>query len=183
MKIEIIRNSFSLYLDRDGVINKKKENDYIKEWSEFKFTEGALIAISILSKIFNKIIIVTNQRGIGKGVMSENDLNEIHKKMIKKIESHNGRIDGIYFCADLEDNSYCRKPNPGMAYDSKKDFYDINFNKSFMVGDQFSDVEFGHRLGMKTVLITSKKKITGSQVPHYTFKSLLDFSKSILNKH
>lgn len=181
MKIEIIRNSYSLYLDRDGVINKKKENDYIKEWSEFKFEEGALIALSILSKIFNEIIIVTNQRGIGKGVMSESDLNEIHKKMIKKIESCNGRIDGIYFCADLEDNSFYRKPNPGMAYNSKKDFNNIKFNKSFMVGDQLSDVEFGNNLGMKTVLITRKKIITGSQVPNYTFKSLLDFSKSINN--
>ena len=74
--------SWTLFLDRDGVINEKIENDYVKSWSEFTFVEKSVETISFLSKIFGKIILVTNQRGVGRGLMSELDLISIHKRMI-----------------------------------------------------------------------------------------------------
>ena len=179
MKIHLIKNSFNLYLDRDGVINHKIENNYVKNWDDFIFINGSLTAISILSKIFNKIFIVTNQRGIGKGIMTREDLKLIHKKMLLEIESSKGRIDRIYYCSDIDESSFNRKPNPGMALRSKNDFNDIDFNKSFMVGDQLSDIEFGKNLGMKTVLIKKSKIIMGDVVPDYKYESLLDFSNNI----
>lgn len=182
MRISLTKNSFSLYIDRDGVINQKRENDYVKSWDEFIFIKGSLEALSILSNFFNKIFIVTNQRGIGRGIMTVNDLNIIHAKMITQIEFMKGRVDKIYYCSDIEDSSFNRKPNPGMALNSKNDFNDIDFNKSFMVGDQLSDIEFGKNLGMKTVLIASLNTKMNDLVPDYKFQSLLDFSKNIITK-
>ena len=183
MKIHLIKNSHNLYLDRDGVINEKIDNDYVKNWDEFIFINESLIAISILSEIFNKIFIVTNQRGIGKGIMTTKDLKLIHDKMISEIESNKGKIDRIYFCSDIQDSSFNRKPNPGMALNSKNDFNDIDFNKSFMVGDQLSDIKFGKNLGMKTVLIGSLNPISDDLIPDFKFQSLLDFSKNIISQY
>ena len=182
MKIHLIKNSFSLYLDRDGVINKNKDNDYVKSWDEFFFIEGSLKAISILSNIFKKIFIVTNQRGIGRGIMTDQDLDIIHNKMIGEIESKKGRIDKIYYCSDIDYLSLNRKPNPGMALNSKNDFSDVEFNKSFMVGDQLSDIEFGKNLGMKTILIGDLKINKENLIPDHKFSTLLDFSKNIITK-
>ena len=182
MKINLIKNSFSLYLDRDGVINKKKDNDYVKSWDEFFFIEGSLKAISILSNIFKNIFIVTNQRGIGRGIMTDQDLDIIHNKMIGEIESKKGRIDKIYYCSDIDYLSLNRKPNPGMALNSKNDFNDVDFNKSFMVGDQLSDIEFGKNLGMKTILIGNLKINKEDLIPDHKFLTLLDFSKNIIIK-
>jgi D-glycero-D-manno-heptose 1,7-bisphosphate phosphatase len=180
MKIHLIKDSYSLYLDRDGVINKKKDNDYVKSWDEFIFIEGSLKAISILSNIFKKIFIVSNQRGIGRGIMTDQDIEIIHNKMICEIESKKGRIDKIYYCSDTNNSSINRKPNPGMALDSKNDFNDIEFNNSYMVGDQLSDIEFGRNLGMKTVLIGNLKTNTEDLIPDHNFLTLLDFSKNII---
>ena len=81
-----INKDWTLFLDRDGVINKKIENNYVRNWSQFEFIEGVIEALKILRNIFGKIIIVTNQRGIGKGLMTENDLYKIHENMIKVFE-------------------------------------------------------------------------------------------------
>ncbi len=148
-----IDKTWTLFLDRDGVINKKRENDYVKNWSEFSFIKGSLEAISSLSRIFGKIIIVTNQRGVGKGLMLEDELLLIHQKMVDEITLNSGRIDKIYYCKDVEITSDCRKPNSGMAFQALKDFPEINFKKSIIVGDSFSDIEFGQKLEMKTIFI------------------------------
>ena len=92
-----IDKSWTLFLDRDGVINEKRENDYVKNWDEFRFLEGALEALSLLSSMFTRIIVVTNQRGVGKGMMTVNDLNNIHKIMMDLVLKNSGRIDKIYF--------------------------------------------------------------------------------------
>jgi len=155
MKFEIDKN-WTLFLDRDGVINKKIDNDYVKSWNEFSFIDGSLEALSVLSILFGNIIVVTNQRGVGKGLMSENDLNIIHDRMIDLVLKNGGRIDKIYFCPEILDTSLCRKPNIGMAMMAKNDFPNIDFERSVMIGDSKSDIEFGKRLNMKTVLIGSK---------------------------
>ena len=148
-----IDKSWTLFLDRDGVINEKRENDYVKNWSEFSFINGSLDAISEFSDFFGKIIIVTNQRGVGRGLIKEEDLISIHHNMVKEIEVNSGRIDKIYYCSDVLDDAYCRKPNIGMGYRAKIDFPDIDFSKSVMVGDSISDIEFAESLGMKKIFI------------------------------
>jgi D-glycero-D-manno-heptose 1,7-bisphosphate phosphatase len=146
----------SLFLDRDGVINRKLQGDYVKVWDEFIFCVNALEAIAELSKAYDKIFIVTNQRGVGKGVMSEVDLIEIHRNMVSKIKNASGRIDKIYYCTDIHEGSQNRKPNIGMALQAKQDFPEIEFSDSVMVGDSISDMEFASKLGMKRVFISIK---------------------------
>ena len=180
MKVVCVKNlqidrTWTLFLDRDGVINVKRENDYIKKWSEFKFINGALDALSILSKKFQTIIVVTNQRGVGKNLMYESDLNHIHKLMLREVDKNFGRIDKIYYSIDLNESAFSRKPNPGMAYLAKSEFPLIDFNKSVMVGDSDSDILFGMNLGMKCFLISEKDNTSEDNV----FKSLYEFSINV----
>lgn len=149
-----IDKSWTLFLDRDGVINKRLPGDYVKEPAEFEFLPGVLESIAAFSKLFGRIIIVTNQQGIGKGLMTENDLQKVHQHMLSEIEAAGGHIDAVYHCPGLaEDDPPCRKSNPGMALQAKEDFPEIDFGKSVMIGDSESDMEFGRRLGMKCILV------------------------------
>jgi len=139
----------TLFLDRDGVINRHRPDDYVKKWEEFEFNLGIFEDLAVWNKNFKHIVVVTNQRGVGKGIMTEDTLLDIHRKMLEEIESHGGRIDKIYYCTDINNDSPNRKPNIGMALQAKADFPDINFSKSVMVGDSESDMDFGRNCGMK----------------------------------
>ncbi len=145
----------TLFLDRDGVINRHRPNDYVKTLDEFEFLPGILEALAVWSKRFKHIIVVTNQRGVGKGLMSEETMHDIHRRMVAEIELHGGRIDKVYYCTDTNNDSTNRKPNIGMALQAKADYTDIDFSKSVMVGDSQSDMEFGRKAGMKIVQIFS----------------------------
>lgn len=146
-----------VFLDRDGVINKKApEGDYIKNWNEFKFLPGVKEAIRRFNKAGFLIIIITNHRGIAKGLMTEQDLKDIHTKMIEKLKKVGARIDGIYYCPhDENDNCNCRKPKIGMFLKAFKDFEDvgikINLGESYMIGDSINDVIVGKTIGLKTI--------------------------------
>ena len=179
--------SWTLFLDRDGVINKRIPGAYVQEWSAFEFLPGVLDALSFFNSIFGRIVIVTNQQGIGKGLMSTADLNALHEKMLHAIEGKGGRIDQIYFCPDLASQpATCRKPAPGMALQAQADFPEIDFKRSLIIGDSFSDIQFGTKLGMQTLLIPSKAedqiKIEEALVNdpdfylNYRFDSLIDFA-------
>jgi histidinol-phosphate phosphatase family protein len=148
-----IDKSWSLFLDRDGVINDKLENDYVKCWEEFKFKEGALEAITGLGQIFGRVIVVTNQRGVGLGIMTQGQLSEIHEKMLVEVSRVSGRIDQIYYCISTESKAECRKSNIGMGLKAKSDFPEIEFSKFVIVENSILDMEFGKKLGMKTVFI------------------------------
>ncbi len=154
-----INKSWTLFLDRDGVINKKLENDYVKHWIEFEFIDGSIDAIKYLSTLFGKIVVVTNQQGIGKRLYRIEDLELIHKNMLYEIAYHGGKIDKVYFSPYLHsENHPTRKPGIGMALDAKKDFPEIDFSKSIIIGDSMSDMEFGRNAGMKTVFISDAPK-------------------------
>jgi len=147
----------TLFLDRDGVINARIPFAYIERPADFQFLEDAPKAIAQFTQQFDYIVIVTNQAGIGKGIMSSEDLDAVHAHMLLQIEAAGGQIDAVYHCPELaEDNPNCRKPNTGMALQAQYDFPDIDFETSIMVGDSASDIEFGKRLGMLTVLIEGK---------------------------
>lgn len=159
----------TLFLDRDGVINKKMEGDYVRNWEQFEFLPNVIEALKILNTLFDRIIIVTNQRGIGRGLMTIKDLEDIHKNMIKIFLKHDIKIDKIYYCPhDYEKEiCNCRKPKIGMALQAKEDFPDIDFRNSIMVGDSFSDIKFGKNAGMKSFLLGNEEA---------DFKDLYDFA-------
>lgn len=147
-----------LFLDRDGVINKRQKG-YVSSWDSFEYTEGALKAIVRFSKYFDRIIVVTNQQGVGKELMTQEQLDELHREMNASIENVGGRIDAILACTELdaEDNN-CRKPSPAMGLWAKRKFPEIDFSKAIMVGDSISDMKFGENLGMFTVLVAGKEE-------------------------
>jgi len=149
-----IDHTWTLFLDRDGVINKKL-GGYVTTPSEFTFLPHVIESLVTLSEIFTTIVIVTNQQGIGKELMSHDDLHSVHSHMLRNINLAGGRIDNIYYCPQLaQEDPPCRKPNPGMALQAKGDFPHIDFRKSVMIGDSVSDIRFGNLLKMTTVRIS-----------------------------
>lgn len=176
------KNFNTLFLDRDGVINTRLIDNYVSSWSEFEFIEGVLEAIKIFSNKFQTIIIVTNQQGIGKGIMSQDELETIHRKMVQEIHAHGGRIDKIYSCNSLEkDRDINRKPSIGMGLKARKDFKNLRFKKSIMVGDSISDMRFGKRLKMRTVFISNsfEKPRQYPKLIDQKANTLLDFAKTL----
>ena len=175
-----INKNCTLFLDRDGVINKKIYNDYVKQWIEFEFIEGVLDALKFLNTVFGNIIVVTNQQGIGKKLYRKEDLELIHKNMLYEIAYHGGKIDKVYFSPYLKsENHPYRKPGIGMALKAKEDISTINFKESIMVGDSMSDMEFGRNAGMKTIYIS--EEITENDKIDFNFKSLNELVISLQN--
>lgn len=184
LDLQNIDNSWTLFLDRDGVINHDKENDYIRNWNEFRFYNTSLEALAILAKYFGRIVVTTNQKGIGKGLMTIDDLNNIHTNMLANIQQNGGRIDKVYYCPDLADDSINRKPNPGMAHQAKQDFPEIDLSKSLIAGNRISDMAFGRNAGMHTVFIETTHPETPNPDPRIDlrFNSLFDFAKAVEKK-
>jgi histidinol phosphatase-like enzyme len=179
--IRTIDNSWTLFLDRDGVINFEKNNDYVKTWNEFKFYDESLKALPLLAQKFSTIVIATNQKGVGKGIMTEAALTTIHQNMVSEIVKLGGRIDHIFYCTDIDNDSLNRKPQPGMALQAKEKFPIIDFTKSIMVGNRTSDMEFGRNAGLHTVFLATTHPETAFPNPliDYRFNHLLEFANAI----
>lgn len=173
----IIDKDWTLFLDRDGVINVRIIDGYVTKTEEFEFMPNVLDAFKIFKDQFKRIIIVTNQQGVGKDIMTIDDVDNVHKFMIQKIENHGGKVDKIYFCPQLKSvpDNY-RKPSPKMAYFAKDDFPEIDLSKSIMIGDMNSDVEFGINAGMKTIFVGNNDL---TLTPDDKFETLYDFAKTL----
>jgi histidinol-phosphate phosphatase family protein len=176
-----IDKTWTLFLDRDGVMNVEIKDGYVLSWDMFRFAEGVLAAMPILDARFGRIVITTNQRCIGRGLLTEEGLLAIHTHMLEEIRTRQGRVDAVYYCPDVNNDSPCRKPQSGMALQAKGDFPEIDFSRSVMVGNTMGDMKFGKQLGMKTVFIPSTKPETPFPDPMIDFRcdSLLEFSKII----
>lgn len=150
----------TVFLDRDGVINRKIRG-YVNTWTKFDFLEGVLEAMPILARKFDYIIIITNQQGVGKELMSLEDLEVVHQKMLTSIEEVGGRIDKIFACTCLATDAInCRKPNPTMVLDAQKTFKDIDINEAIMVGDMPSDLKLAQGLEMPFVWLDTHDHLT-----------------------
>ena len=139
-----------LFLDRDGILNKHLPGDYVRNWNMWEWLPGVLDAMTALAQRYQRIFIVTNQQGVGKGLMTEADLEDVHRHMLADIEAAGGRIDKVYVCTELESaHSINRKPEIGMALQAKIDFPEVDFHRSVMIGDSASDELFAQRSGMR----------------------------------
>lgn len=171
----------TLFLDRDGVINTRIPGDYVKTPAEFQPVSGLEEALRLLSGKFNRILVVTNQAGIGKGLMTELELHSVHQKLYQIASDAGAALDRIYYCPHRkEDACTCRKPATGMAWMALADFPDIDFEDAWMVGDSVSDMEFAQTLGIRPVLIRGKLEdiATLSRMKiDLQFDSLLEFAR------
>jgi histidinol-phosphate phosphatase family protein len=178
----ISSGKWSLFLDRDGVINRRIPDDYVKSPDQFEFIPGALEAFGIFNQIFDPIVIVTNQQGIGRGLMTGKELDLVHQRMLESIIKSGGRVDAVYFSPDLKNTgSFTRKPAVGLGLKARKEFPQIRFRKSIMAGDTLSDMLFGKRLDMVNVLINNNPEEirTCGELPDYLFPDLISFAKSL----
>jgi D-glycero-alpha-D-manno-heptose 1-phosphate guanylyltransferase len=181
LDLQQIDKTWTLFLDRDGVINEERVGEYVLHWGEFIFSKGVPDVFKKLSHRFGRIIVISNQRGVGKGLMNEAALQSIHLEMQREVEIVDGKIDKIYYCTDKENKSFNRKPNPGMALQALHDFPDIDLSKSIMVGNKPSDMKFGRAAGVYTVFV--KTTNPDEPFPHpdidLVFPTLSDFASAL----
>ncbi|MEO6190672.1 MAG: HAD-IIIA family hydrolase [Saprospiraceae bacterium] len=177
-EINNFKTKSSLILDRDGVINELRLEDYVKNWKEFKFRKDFLMNIKEASNSFDYIFVVTNQQGIGKGIMKESELIQIHELLTASLIKIGVRIEKIYYCPHLViENCTCRKPKAGMLDQMKKEFPIINFEQSLLVGDSQSDISLAQSRHIKSVFINNAEKTNAesdyNMSSWYEFESIL----------
>ncbi|MGB6068609.1 MAG: HAD family hydrolase [Desulfomonilaceae bacterium] len=164
----------AVFLDRDGVINRKlAETAYITKISEFYFLPGVLEALSTLKRLGFLLVLITNQRGIARGFMTDRDLEEVHEYMQGELRKQSSALDAIYHCPHEEfEYCACRKPEPGMILAASRDL-NIDLSASYMVGDSPSDICAGRGAGVQTVCVGPERHDDADMV----FPSLLDFAR------
>ena len=158
----------AVILDRDGVLNSRPPRaQYVTRWEDFQWLPGVKEALSVLSQAGYRIIVVSNQAGIGRGVMTEAALDDIHTRMKAEALEAGGRIDAIYYCPhDWEEGCECRKPKPGMLFQSQRDF-NLDLTRTVFVGDDERDAQAAEAAGCPSILISERT-------------SLLDISRQLV---
>lgn len=166
----------AIFFDRDGIINERILDSYVSKIEDFKFIDDIFEILKYVKSRGYLAIIITNQQGIGKGLMSEEDLFVVHDFMQNKLyESTGERFDAIFYCPETaESNSTRRKPNPGMIFEAIE-IFDIDTNQSLMIGDSVSDAEAALNAGMKCILIGNHDFV------HPNVNCLPDMSELLIN--
>jgi histidinol-phosphate phosphatase family protein len=134
------RREPTIVLDRDGVLNRKPPRaQYVRSWSDWEWIPGSLDALRLLREANYRVIIASNQPGVSRGVMSEADLEAVHRRMKEEVAQAGGRIDAIYCCRhDWEEGCDCRKPKPGLLYQAQRDFH-LDLTRTPFIGDDERD--------------------------------------------
>jgi len=148
------RDLNTVFLDRDGVLNEKMpEGRYVTCWNEFHLLPGVPEAIARLNRAGLRVVVVSNQRGIALGLYTAADVESIHASLQDLLKTHGAHVDAFYFCPHDKHQCNCRKPLPGLFEQAVAQFHTITTAASVMIGDSLSDIEFGRRLGMKTIFL------------------------------
>lgn len=151
----------AVFLDRDGVINQNRDSDYVKSWREFTFLPGSRKAIQRLLQEDIPIIVISNQAGVGKGLVSDATVQEINRRLVAQTSVPGKKISAVYYCPHrVEEKCQCRKPKPGMLLEAAAD-WDLDLNRCYVVGDAISDIEAGSAVGCTTFLVKTGR---GSRV-------------------
>jgi D-glycero-D-manno-heptose 1,7-bisphosphate phosphatase len=139
----------TVFLDRDGVINVKQPEDvYVTRWEEFQFIPAIFDWIRLFNALDYLVIVVTNQRGIARGFMSNIDVEAIHTRMISELAKQHARIDDVYYCPHDKNACQCRKPAPGMVISAQAK-WNIDLSQSLMIGDSDSDQQLAVNCGLR----------------------------------
>jgi D-glycero-D-manno-heptose 1,7-bisphosphate phosphatase len=174
---ERLRHSL-LILDRDGVINRRVVGDYVRAWEDFEFLPGAVEAVVTLSQLSRSVVVVTNQQGVGKGLLSEGDLREIHRRMSLVIEGADGRLDGVLFCPHLATAACgCRKPGTQLVQDWLRWQPQLAPHDVVVVGDSASDIAMGRALHDEVLCVLVSETGAGDgPAPDLIVPTLSDFA-------
>jgi len=142
----------AVFLDRDGVINRRRP-DHDKNWDEFEFLPGVLRALAELRAMNAPVVVITNQGAVGRGLISADQLRDIHCRMLRAIEAAGGHVSAIYTCPHAPaDGCACRKPKPALFHQASRDL-GIDLPRSVMIGDSPTDVEAGRAAGCRPILV------------------------------
>ena len=163
--------------DRDGVVNMRIVSEYVKTFDQFRFLPDFLICFEELMKAGYRSVLVTNQQGIGKGIMTDKEFLDLSDKMQEELKEKTGfNFDKIYYCSDIANSgSMRRKPNPGMLTEAIEDF-NIDKDISWMIGDSIKDATAGKRAGLNTALVGAFAGDDTSDADHI-FLNLLDLQE------
>lgn len=177
-----MKKNRAILFDRDGIVNIRPISDYIRKPDEFVMLEDFLSFFNKIKKNDYLAILITNQQGVGKKLMTLKDMMKIHDKMQNDLIKRTGyEFDDIFFCTELkESNSFRRKPNPGMLAEAIEK-HDIDKSRSFMIGDSKSDIIAGKKAGVKTILLAPKYSDDdhGADLVYQNFYELTeDFEKN-----
>lgn len=172
----------AVFLDRDGVVNRKAvEGSYIHNWTEIQFIPGSIEAIAQLNSAGFRVFIVTNQRGIARGLVRQFDLEEIHRFMKEKLSTSGAEISGFYYCPhDYSDRCNCRKPMPGMLLRAAEE-NELDITTCWMIGDSESDIEAGRRAGCRTIRIADCLVTTVNTVASACARDLLSAAQIVIS--
>jgi len=152
----------TVLLDRDGVLNKKPPKaEYVKNWSDFEWLPGAKEALKLFKDAGYRVIVVSNQAGIARGAMTEENLTSIHNRMAEEVVQSGGRIDAIYFCPHgWDDNCECRKPKPGMLFQAQREHH-LDLTQTPFIGDDERDAEAADAAGCPSFLLSHDESVLG----------------------
>ncbi|MCX8081825.1 MAG: D-glycero-beta-D-manno-heptose 1,7-bisphosphate 7-phosphatase [bacterium] len=180
----------TVFLDRDGVISIFTPNDYIKNWGEFAFIDGAIEGLKLLYSNGYRLVIISNQSGINKGLFKIEDLQDITERMKNILKKEGVELAGVYYCVHTsEEDCDCRKPKTGMFMKAKEEIGNIDFQRTYFIGDSDIDVIAGKNIGAKTVLVLTGKTKTKEEVenwetkPDYIFNNLKEAADFIIKRN
>ena len=186
----------AIFLDRDGTLNE--EDGYISSPERFRLYSFAAEAVRLINQSGWKAIVLTNQSGVARGYFTETTLIEIHERMEESLRSQGARIDAIYYCAHHPDygsppyrlDCDCRKPRPGLVERAARDF-NLDLNRCYAVGDRYRDIEAGHALGARGVMVMTgfgreeyeTERLRWPRQPDHAAEDLLEAVKWVLQNN
>lgn len=176
-----------IFLDRDGVINVDAGNGYVDNWKRFRFLPGSLEALRLLRENGYKVVVVSNQAGVAKGLYSLKELHAMTRRIKRAVEAHGGKLTAVYYCPhQREDDCSCRKPKTGLFRKAKKRF-GMTFRESVLVGDSMVDIAAGKALRCQTILVLSGREALSHRAewsvkPDRVQKNLLEAVRWVLRK-
>lgn len=184
---DILKKNKAVFLDRDGTVIE--ECKYLDKEGMIRILDGVASAIRLLNKGKFKVIIISNQSGVGRGYFTEKEVLNVNKKLLQLLKSEGAIIDGVYFCPHKpSDHCKCRKPKAGLI-DEARGKFKIDLKKSYVIGDKLTDIKTGVNAGLRTILVLTGygkessyelKPQSSSLKPDYTAKDLLSAVKWIL---
>lgn len=146
----------AVFVDRDGVINRRLPGDYVRSWEQFRFLHGARAGLRLLREAGFLLVVITNQRGIARGLMTEGDLAAVHARMQAELARAGAPLDAIFHCPhEIDEACGCRKPQPGMIEAARR-LLPIDMRRSLVIGDSPSDLEAGRAAGLPGILVVGR---------------------------